>query len=75
MIAGDQAIEVDDQQRVLFLTRAHPLNVIIHAVQVGFSGAERHKADAVVQRFTTQLLRQLQHHAKTRRIIVDALQT
>ncbi|MNH31039.1 hypothetical protein D3C79_913680 [compost metagenome] len=72
-IAGNQAIEVNHQQRITFLFRAHALQIVLCTQRTDLFGAGGDKAQAVSRGDILQAFRQLQHHTNARGIVIDAL--
>ena len=73
-IAGNQRVEVDNQQRIVFVGFAHSAEIVLSPFAAQLFGAERKETNSRLGFYAAQTLGKLQHHANARRIVIYALQ-
>ena len=74
LIADDQVIEVDHQQRIFLLLSAHAFKEILSAEFALFLTAGSHETNAILRWNIFHPLGQFEHHAQACRVVVHALQ-
>ncbi len=74
LIADDQVIEVDNQQRIFLLGGAHSLQDVLRAQFAFFLAAGGDKSNAVLRRHVFEFFCQFQHHAKSCGVVINTLQ-